>query len=197
MKLIYVLELENNKYYVGKTSRIEKRFDEHLNGRGSEFTKKYKPNKIYKVYKELSEFDEDNYTKKYMKIFGIDNVRGGSYCNINLNINQMNLLNKELNTIDNTCYRCGRDSHYANFCYAKTHINGSNLNYNTKMICYRCGRDTHIDRDCYANTHIDGSDLNNISLNTQFRNLSINNTIHSTVDNTISVAKSIFRYFKY
>ena len=28
MNLIYVLELENNKYYVGKTSRIEKIFKE-------------------------------------------------------------------------------------------------------------------------------------------------------------------------
>ena len=96
MKLIYVLELENNKYYVGKTHNVEKRFNEHLNGNGSEFTKIYKPMKIYKVYKVLSEFDEDNYTKKYMKIYGIDNVRGGSYCTKDLNKHQINLLNKEL-----------------------------------------------------------------------------------------------------
>ena len=161
------MELENNKYYVGKTSRIEERFEKHLNGRGSEFTKKYKPIKIHKVYKELSEFDEDNHTKKYMKIFGIDNVRGGSYCNINLSNQQIDLLNKELCTTNNTCYRCGRDTHFAN------------LNNNTKMICYRCGRYTHYERNCYANisfhTHINGRNLND----------------------TILVAKSIFRYFKY
>ena len=193
MKLIYVLELENNKYYVGKTSRIEKRFKNHLNGEGSQFTKKYKPIKIYRVYKKLSEFDEDNYTKKYMKLFGIDNVRGGSYCNIVLSKYQIDLLNKELCTTNNTCYRCGRDTHLANFCYANTHIDGSNLNYNKKIICYRCGRDTHYERNCYANTHINGRYLNDTSLIAQFRNLSLNDTLH----NTISVAKSIFRYFKY
>ena len=152
MKLIYILELENNKYYIGKTSRIDKRFNEHLNGKGSRFTKIHKPIKIYKVYKELSEFDEDNYTKKYMKLFGIDNVRGGSYSNINLNDNQINLLNKELNSKDNLCYRCDRNTHNANDCYASININGS---------------------------HID------------------NYSIYSIIDNTISVVKSIFRYFKY
>lgn len=193
MKLIYILELENNKFYVGKTSKIEKRFNDHINGQGSEFTKIYKPIKIHKVYKEVSEFDEDNYTKKYMKKFGIDNVRGGTYCNIVLLKHQIDLLNKELCTTNNTCYRCGRDAHFANFCYAKTHINGNDLNGNTQMICYRCGRDTHYDRDCYANTHVDGSNLNYNGLISQFGNISIN----ITIDNTISVAKSIYRYFKY
>ena len=102
-----------------------------------------------------------------MKIFGIDNVRVGSYCNINLSNQQIDLLNKELCTTNNTCYRCCRDTHFAN------------LNNNTKMICYRCGRDTHYERNCYANisfhTHINGRNLND----------------------TILVAKSIFRYFKY
>lgn len=188
MKLIYVLELENNKYYVGKTHNIEKRFNDHLNGNGSEFTKIYKPIQIYKIYKELSEFDEDNYTKKYMKIYGIDNVRGGSYCTKDLNKHQIDLLNKEFNTINNVCYRCGRNSHYANFCYAKTHIDGSKLN--KSIICYRCGRDTHYERDCYASTHINGSRINGSCINNEFN-------FHNIMDNTISAVKSIYRYFKY
>lgn len=192
--LIYVLMLENNKFYIGKTSNLEKRFNAHINGNGSQFTKKYKPINIHKVYKELSEFDEDNYTKKYMKLFGINNVRGGTYCNINLNTHQMNLLKKELNTIKNECYKCGRNTHYINDCYAKIHIDGHVLN-NVDQIttCYKCGRNNHCSNDCYAKTHINGDIINDNNIIMQFENL----TVQDAIDNTISIAKSIYRYFKY
>ena len=185
MKLIYILELENNKFYVGKTSKIEKRFNDHINGQGSEFTKIYKPIQIYKIYKELSEFDEDNYTKKYMKLFGIDNVRGGTYCNVVLSKHQIDLLNKELCTTNNTCYRCGRDTHYANNCYANTHINGTILS-------------NKIENNIYSKVN---NSINYNSLITQFKSLSINDTIYNNINdtfsNTVSVVKSIYRYFKY
>lgn len=29
------------------------------------------------------------------------------------------------------CYRCGRNTHYANKCYARTHKDGSTLDPNT------------------------------------------------------------------
>lgn len=37
--IIYTLQLEKNKYYVGKTTNLEKRLKEHFNGFGSEWTK--------------------------------------------------------------------------------------------------------------------------------------------------------------
>jgi predicted GIY-YIG superfamily endonuclease len=41
---IYILKLEENKWYVGKTYRkVKERFQEHLDGKGSSWTKKYKP----------------------------------------------------------------------------------------------------------------------------------------------------------
>jgi hypothetical protein len=149
-----------------------------------------------------------------MKLFGIDNVRGGTYCNVVLSKHQIDLLNKELCTTSNTCYRCGRNTHYANNCYATTHINGNVL---SNITCYRCGRNTHYANNCYATTHINGDSLsdnieNNLysntnnsinynSLITQFKSLSINDTIYNNINdtfsNTVSVVKSIYRYFKY
>ncbi|KAG2774494.1 hypothetical protein JG687_00014339 [Phytophthora cactorum] len=44
------------------------------------------------------------------------------------------------------CLRCGRDSHTAESCYAKSHAHGSNW-------CLRCGREGHEEASCYARTH--------------------------------------------
>lgn len=161
MSQIYILELENNKFYIGNSSNVNKCYEQHLKGLDSEFTKIYKPVKIYKIYNNISEFDEDNYTKLYMKLFGIDNVRGGSYCNIYLTQHQKDLLNIELN---NACYRCGRVSHFINKCYAKTHINGDLL-------------------------------INKTNLKSD--NNYINPYINTAFNNTMSIAKTIYRYFKY
>ncbi len=68
------------------------------------------------------------------------------------------------------CYRCGRDSHFANDCYAKKDINGDKCDASRSAslsskassasleddICYRCGRDSHFADDCYAKKDIDG-----------------------------------------
>lgn len=36
---LYVLQLENGKYYVGKTNDITRRYNEHKEGKGCEWTK--------------------------------------------------------------------------------------------------------------------------------------------------------------
>ena len=51
MEYIYILKLKNSKYYVGKTQNIEKRYEQHVNGTGSAWTKKYKPLSIIKRIK--------------------------------------------------------------------------------------------------------------------------------------------------
>ena len=40
---IYKLNLENNKKYIGKTTNIEKRMNQHFSGNGSKVTKKFAP----------------------------------------------------------------------------------------------------------------------------------------------------------
>ena len=63
MTFIYVLKLESNKYYVGKTDNPELRLDQHFDGFGATWTKKYNPIKIIKIIPNCDNFDEDKYTK--------------------------------------------------------------------------------------------------------------------------------------
>lgn len=125
MELIYIIKLEKSKYYIGKTRNIDKRWEEHLTGNGSGWTKKYKPLSLITTIKSTSQFDEDKYVKEYMAKYGIDNVRGGTYSNIVLDANSIAVLEKEIWHSKNLCTRCGRDSHYIKECYAKTDVDGA------------------------------------------------------------------------
>jgi hypothetical protein len=98
MTIIYILELEYGKYYVGKTDDVDKRYQQHLNGQGSYFTKKYKPVRILRIVPDANDFDEDRYVKEMMADHGIDNVRGGSYSN-NLTYDQIAMLRRDANGV--------------------------------------------------------------------------------------------------
>ena len=105
---IYILKLNDNKYYVGKTNKtVNERYKEHIDGVGSFWTKKYKPLSIIKQIENSSPFDEDRYVKEYMAIYGIENVRGGSYLDIELSYEQKKTLQAEIYTSQNKCYLCG------------------------------------------------------------------------------------------
>jgi predicted GIY-YIG superfamily endonuclease len=128
MEQIYILKLRAGKYYIGKTRNIEKRYEEHLTGTGSGWTKKHKPLSLLATIKSTSQFDEDKYVKEYMAKYGIENVRGGTYSNIILDANSIAVLEKEIRHSNNVCMRCGRDTHYIKDCYAKTDVDGAIIN---------------------------------------------------------------------
>ena len=115
MTTIYTLELENNKYYVGRSNYPKIRILEHFSENGSEWTKKYKPIKI------LSEiigepFDEEKYTLIAMDKYGIDNVRGGSYCKIELSDFEKEKALQQIRSVTEKCYKCGNNRHFAKEC---------------------------------------------------------------------------------
>jgi predicted GIY-YIG superfamily endonuclease len=114
---IYAIELDCNKYYIGKTSRdVNIRFQEHKNENGSEWTSFYKPVKIIEHYQSESPFEEDTLTKKYMMKYGIDNVRGGSYTKMLLDEWQIKSLEHEFKSVSDCCYKCGQKGHFAYNC---------------------------------------------------------------------------------
>lgn len=147
---IYVLKLENNKFYIGKTTNPLFRLEQHLNSNGSAWTKLHKPINIVELIPNCDEFDEDKYTIKYMKQYGVDNVRGGSFCQIELNQENINTINRMINGSTDKCYKCG-GNHFANYCNIS--------NQSKKIKCDRCERVGHTIDDCYASTDKNGEEL--------------------------------------
>ena len=117
---IYILKLRADKYYIGRTSNPNVRISKHYNEYGSAWTYKYKPVETLEVIPDCDNFDEDKITKQYMSKFGIDNVRGGSYCQIVLSSEQVDFINKEINNVKNVCYKCGEDGHFITQCPLNT-----------------------------------------------------------------------------
>lgn len=89
--VIYILQLEDNKYYVGSTGDFQKRLEQHKDGLGAKFTQKYKFKKVYRTITTQKScrladllYNERQVTFECMKKFGIQNVRGAYYTKIEL-----------------------------------------------------------------------------------------------------------------
>ena len=81
--MIYVLELEDDCFYIGITYNLNLRIAQHLSGSGAQWTKMHRPKKIVEVFYEgCTRPKEDEVTKKYVEIYGADCVRGGSWCRV-------------------------------------------------------------------------------------------------------------------
>lgn len=127
MTNIYVIKCEDEKWYVGKSSDPQKRYKKHCEGGASAWTTKYKPLSLEKVIEDKSDYDEDKYVKEYMGLYGIENVRGGSYVMVELTKEQKDLLQREIWAAEDRCVRCGYSNHFVSKCYAKKDVNGRNL----------------------------------------------------------------------
>jgi hypothetical protein len=117
MVYIYVIKLQQNKFYVGKTNNPQIRLDNHFNTRGSEWTKLYKPISIEALIPDCDDYDEDKYTRMYMDKYGIDNVRGGSYTQVNLDKTTKEHLTRMSNGTNDRCFTCGKTDHFAKDCH--------------------------------------------------------------------------------
>ena len=116
MVFIYILLLETKKYYIGKTNNPHIRLDSHFNSNGSEWTKIYKPIKVYELISDCDSYDEDKYTLKYMEKMGINNVRGGSFCQVELSEEQLKLINNMIKGATDKCFKCGDSGHFIKDC---------------------------------------------------------------------------------
>jgi hypothetical protein len=116
MIFIYTLQLDQGKYYVGKTSNPDFRIEQHFQSSGSAWTTKYKPLRVLEIIPDCDDYDEDKYTRRYMDTYGIDNVRGGSFCEEVLNEYTIQLLEKMSKTTQNKCFTCGEIGHFTKEC---------------------------------------------------------------------------------
>lgn len=88
-RILYVLKLEDNCFYVGQTivKNFEMRIKKHFNGRGSNWTKLHKPleiiekHNVYGDYRQCEHLENEK-TVEYMKKYGMKNVRGGFFSQV-------------------------------------------------------------------------------------------------------------------
>ena len=140
---IYILQLEQGKYYVGKTNNPYFRLEQHFNAHGSAWTQKYKPIHLEKIIDDCDDFDEDKWTLKYMTKYGIDNVRGGSFCKIILDKENKNIIQKMIMGSTDKCYICGEKGHFAKDCDKKNNDNKYKCNYCDKTFTTQNGARYH------------------------------------------------------
>lgn len=153
VEFIYILLLEKNKYYVGKTNNIERRFKEHETGIGASWTKIFKPIKILYSIEKTNDMMEQEWTFKMMARFGIKNVRGSFNCKINLSENDINNIVKSIDDIYDRCFKCHRPGHPADKCKTcnicrKNHENLNSCNANINKKCSECNIAGHMYYDC-------------------------------------------------
>lgn len=112
---IYVLELVEGKYYVGKTNNPGFIY-QHFHSGGAAWTRKYRPMRIVEIINDCDDYDEDKYTRIYMDNYGIENVRGGSFCEEVLDETTIKMLEKMSNSVKNKCFICGKLGHFVKEC---------------------------------------------------------------------------------
>jgi len=138
--MIYVLLLEEKKIYVGYTARpLNDRVIEHFSGIGAKWTTKYKPVEVLEVHQGGLK-EENQITLKMMERYGWWNVRGGSWCTL-----EMNRCPQALLKLQN-----------AKLPQEIAFTQSVNFQKPSKRCCFRCGRNSHYEKDCYAKSTIEG-----------------------------------------
>jgi len=93
---IYILSLAEEKYYVGTTTNKNFTLQSYLNNNNASWTQKYKPLKLMRFIEDCYDYEEDIVTINLMKLYGIANVRGGSYNNVNLDKSTLDIIKQKL-----------------------------------------------------------------------------------------------------
>lgn len=134
---VYVLyDVKDKKMYVGKSEDMDRRVGQHLNKEGTRFFEmngtsigrsKFFEVKAAPIHADLESL-ERNHTLALMYKHGIDNVRGWMFTTMMLSSRQKEDAFRQICEKYDLCRKCGRDSHFAERCFAKGRASWATLN---------------------------------------------------------------------
>lgn len=133
---VYILKLSNDKYYIGKSCNPPERIRQHFLLKTGKWIKTHNPLYVEKIVSDCNVFDEEKITLEYMYKYGIDNVRGGSFCNVNLTEEEVKYLKRQICSINDLCYHCHSNKHFTSRCRKK------------KVKCFKCKKYGHYSNNC-------------------------------------------------
>ena len=116
MTLLYVIELNCQKFYISTTNNTVRELDNYVNylkmnqhvKTGIDWIDKYRPIGIYQIVPNATDNDLKKFVIRYLDIYGINQVRGWEYTRINLTIKEhMSIMREVLSSIP-FCLECNK-----------------------------------------------------------------------------------------
>lgn len=147
---VYVLLLENNKFYVGESINKKKRIQSHEGGRGSAWTRQNKVvNDIPPITNKQESFWELKETLERFRLHGIDNVRGSMFTSTYPLKQYDKIMAAQLYCeLKGLCRKCGGEGHFIGNCKTTEMAEwvqnfGGKLNFDidTTRKCNKCSKD--------------------------------------------------------
>jgi hypothetical protein len=118
--MVYVLQLVGGLIYVGQSSNVERRIQQHLDGRGAMFTRRHKPTGLrlarLGTINGAGDSGERQEVLLQMRMHGMESVRGWKYCNNRLSPSDIIDIRSNWVEMFNLCRRCMGVGHMASSC---------------------------------------------------------------------------------
>jgi predicted GIY-YIG superfamily endonuclease len=121
---VYVLLTTSGRYYVGKSNDIDARIRDHRSGAGAYCLNGEPFQEVTRLLTAGSSGDleswERNETLQRMRTHGINNVRGWMFTATVLSTEDYHDAFRQICEKFDLCRRCGRSSHFAEGCFARS-----------------------------------------------------------------------------
>lgn len=125
---VYVIQLDNGKYYVGQAANVRKRVEEHRSTQRSaafvDANFKKGNNIVYLEPQTYFPNDLQHWEKQEtllaMLKFKFENVRGGPWCQTRLTYRNLCFITDELVHQMSVCHKCGKKGHIGQYCKEPT-----------------------------------------------------------------------------